>query len=337
MCTQPKWIYKKGFYKENNYRGYAGQFYELGTFSKCGACEQCLNEKANNWVVRNYYEDKATTRKCFITLTYENNPYILVKKDLQDFMKRLRINLDRTTGEKIRMYGAGEYGTLSGRPHMHVILYGWDDPNAKYIDINKRKNLVYQSELIQKSWGLGRTSYQPFDSHEVPYISLYESPKETFKKAYKLTQENGKLLIRKIKDNAKMPKCQRENLYKELEESLKVMEETKAKYMAVKEFNTWSKALGWEEFERQYNNSRSYAFTEYIEDHEFVTPTPWVKKLANMGDVPAAQEMFRREDMIIMSKSEREEAFKNTLELNSKKKAKILEWNDKKTKLEEYV
>jgi hypothetical protein len=335
MCLNPKWIYKKGFYKENNYRGYQGQAYELGTFSKCGVCEQCLAEKANNWVVRNYYEDKAHTRKCFLTLTYEHTPYILVKKDLQDFKKRLRINLDRTTGEKIRIFDAGEYGTLKGRPHFHLIIYGWDDEHAKYIGMNKKKNLLYRNDMIQKTWGLGRTTYQPFDSHQVPYLAMYESPKETFKKAYKLSQENGKILIKKVQDNIRMPKAQRENLYKELNEKLLQIENEKTKYMAIKEFNSWSLALGWQEFEKEYYKQNNYAFMEYIEDKEFCTPTPWVKKLANMGDIAAAQEMFRREQLLQMSKSEEEERIKNSLMITAKKKAKIMDWNDKKTEIEE--
>ncbi len=335
MCLNPKWIYKKGFYKENNYRGYQGQFYELGTFSKCGCCEQCIAEKANNWVVRNYYEDKAHNRKCFITLTYEHSPIILVKKDMQDFIKRLRINLDRTTGEKIKIFTAGEYGTLHGRPHFHLIIYGWDDKNAKYIGINNKKNLIYQSELIQKTWGLGRTSYQEFNSHEVPYIALYESPKEQFKKAYKISEENGRLLIKKTRENRYMPKSQKENLYKALNEALNKIEEEKKKFYTVKEFNTWSQSLGWEEFEKQYNKQNEYTFTEYIENKEFATPSPWVKKLANKGDIQAANEMFRREEEIQQSENEEKERLKNLTKIVMKKKAKIMDWNDKKTKVEE--
>ena len=192
MCLNPKWIYKKGNYKQDNYNGMQGEFYEIGTYSKCGHCEQCINEKCNNWVVRNYYEEKQHERKCFITLTYRDNPYIIVRKDLQDFMKRLRTRLDRTTEEKIRMFGNMEYGEINGRPHGHVIIYGWDDKNAKYLDINAKKNIVYQSSIIQDCWNLGRTSYQEFADNEIPYLTLYETPAEKFSKAYKLTREKVK-------------------------------------------------------------------------------------------------------------------------------------------------
>lgn len=335
MCLNPKWIYKKGHYKQDNYRGFEGDFYEIGTYSKCGSCEECINEKCNNWVIRNYYEEKAHKRKCFITLTYENSSGILIRKDFQDFMKRFRINLDRTTGEKIRMFEAGEYGTLKGRPHAHFIIYGWDDENAKYLSITKKKQILYQSKIIQDSWGLGRTSIQHFNEHEIPYITLYETPQSTFNKAYKLNREK----VKKLKELAYYSiknEAQRRNLLQELYTAEKEMDEEKKQYKLIKEFNSWSLALGWEEFFKEYSKKRNYAWVEYIEGKEFVTPSPWVKKLANMGDIAAAKEMQRREEMIIQSKSTEEERAKNLINVQSQYKKKIIEWNDKKQSLEAF-
>lgn len=334
MCLSPKWIYKKGFYKEDNYRGYQGQAYELGTFSKCGACEQCIAEKANNWVVRNYYEEKRHKEKCFITLTYKENPTIIVKKDLQDFMKRLRIKLDRTTGEKIRMFGNMEYGDLRHRPHAHVIIYGWNDGKAEYLDVNKKRNIIYQSKLIEDTWGLGRTSIQPFNEHEAPYITMYNTAKETYKHDYKLSKEKVREIEQRLKNDRKMPLNQKNNLYEELKKADKQLEKEKSKYLSIREFNTWSQGLGWEEFYDQYCKSEEYNFIEYIEDKQFVTPSPWVKRLANMGDIRAANEMFRREREIEQSASEEEERMKNLLKVYDRRKREILEWKDKKTELE---
>lgn len=309
-----------------------GEFYEIGTYSKCGHCEQCINEKCNNWVIRNYYEEKMHNRKCFITLTYEKNPFIIVRKDLQDFMKRLRIELDRTSGEKIRMYGCMEYGELNNRPHGHVIIYGWEDGKAKYLDINKRKNIVYQSNLIQKVWGLGRTSYQPFYENEIPYLTLYDTPAEKFSKAYKLTREKCKKL-RELSRSATMPENQRKNLLAELAFQEKKFEEEKNQYRLVKEFNTWSIALGWESFYDYYAKQNKYTFKEYIQDKEFVTPSPWVKKLANMGDMPAILEMQKRQEEIEQSANENEEYMKNYLKIIDRRKKEILDWSDKKDKI----
>ena len=150
MCLNPKLIRKKGKYKESNYRGEKGAFYELSTYSKCGSCEQCIAERANNWVIRNYYEEKTTNKKCFITLTYKDNPIFLVRKDLIDFVKRFRFEINKEYYKKYnnvkiglskealeiwkeehkneyiktRIFYSGEYGTVNGRSHFHVIIYG---------------------------------------------------------------------------------------------------------------------------------------------------------------------------------------------------------------------
>lgn len=336
MCLNPKWIYKSGFYKSSNYRGKKGEFYELGTYSKCGCCEQCNAEKANNWVVRNYYEAKSHEKIAFVTLTYKNNPIILLKKDLKDFIKRLRRRLEYHNNEKIRFFAAGEYGTLNNRPHFHIIIYNFNDPEKKFLELNKRKNILYKSDLINEVWGLGRTSYQEFNLHEIPYISLYETPKEKFKRAYKLTMEKAKRLKEIYKSKAfKISKKRRKQLVAGLKEYEDELKAKKAEYIAIKEFNTWSIALGWEKFYDEYAKSSEYTFTEYIEDKEFVTPSPWVKKLANMGDIQAAKEMFKREEECEKSANEDEERTKNLNKILNRRKKELIDWNEQKDEIEE--
>lgn len=353
MCLNPKLIRKKGKYKESNYRGEKGAIYELSTYSKCGSCEQCIAEKANNWVIRNYYEEKATDKKCFITLTYKDNPIFLVRKDMQDFIKRFRFEINKEYYKKYnnikkflakealeiwkkdhenefiktRIFYSGEYGTAHGRSHFHVIIYGWQDDNPKYLDINKKSNIVYQSKLIQKCWGLGRTSYQAFGDHEAPYVALYNTAQQDFKKSYKMTLEKAKQ-IRKAARGIITNDRQRKNLQEELANIEKTLIESKKKYYLIKEFNGWSQALGWAEFEKNYNKSQTYTFEEYIESKTFATPSPWVKKLANMGDIKATEEMFRREAEIQQSATVAEEKAKNFSKLVSKRKKEHLEWHE---------
>ena len=334
MCLNPKWIYKKGKYQENNYHGMKGEPYEIGTYSKCGHCQVCINEKCNNWVIRNIYEAKQHEKICFITLTYAENPYILVRKDLTDFIKRLRIKLDRTTGEKLRIYGCGEYGTINNRPHYHLLIYGWTDKNATYVNINKKHKIIYKSKLIEDTWGLGITSYQEFSSHEIPYISIYETPQEEFARAYKLTREKIKQLEGIYRNNRRIGAKRRKMLLDGLEAYRKEFDEKKTKYKLVREFNCWSIGLGWERFYEEYAQAEHYTFTEYIENKQFVTPSPWVKRLANMGDIPAIEEMKKREAEIKQSASEEEERLKNVIRVNRQRKKEILEWTQEKTMLE---
>ena len=330
MCCNPKWIYKEGRYKENNYRGGAGESYALGTYSKCGSCAICLAEKSNNWVIRNYYEEKRHKKKCFITLTYAENSCILVRKDLQDFIKRLRTYIERKgSKEKFRYFYCGEYGERNGRPHYHLIIYGWEDNEAKYLGWSGKKQICYRSSIIEECWGLGRTSYQSFSTKEAPYIALYNTPQETFKHAYKMTRKKAKKLENYARNNLHMPKHQRNNLLAELKQIKSELDEEEAKYKLIKEFNGWSLALGWEEFENEYINEKAHTWQVYIEDKEFVVPSPWVKKLANMGDIEAAQEMYRREELIQQSATEEEEALKSlTKHIEKETKEKLIKAND---------
>lgn len=353
MCYNPKWIYKKGNYKESNYRGEKGSFYELGTYSKCGSCAQCQAEKNNNWVIRNAYESKAHDKKCFITLTYAENPIFLVRKDLQDFMKRFRFEINKEYYKKynnvkkglskealkiwkedhkneftkVRIFYAGEYGTVKGRSHFHVIIYGWEDEHPRYLDINKKTNILYQSDIIHKCWGLGRTSYQAFGDHEAPYVALYNTPQEAFKSAYKMTMDKAKAIEKKA-NNLIRNKKQRENLLIELKSIKEELAKSREKYYLIKEFNGWSQALGWNEFEKEYNQKSFYNFEEYIEDKCYATPSSWIKKLANQGDYQAALEMFRREEEIIQSANEEEERQKNLNRTQEKRKKELLEWHE---------
>ena len=335
MCLNPKWIYKSGRRTEASFRGEAGSLYEIGTYSKCGYCEQCINSRCNDWVVRNYYESMAHKRKCFITLTYEDSSFILVRKDFQDWLKRFRTELDRSSGEKVRFFHAGEYGTARGRPHGHFIVYGWDDEKAKYLTINKKKEIVYQSKIIQKTWGLGRTSYQPFADNEIPYVTLYDTPQGTFNKAYKLTQAKAKKIketaITSIKNEA-----QRKNLFNELNEALDEMEAEKAKFRAIREYNSWSQALGWEEWYKVYTSNKNYAWKEYIGGCEYPTPTGWVKKAANLGHIDAAEEMYRREELHPVPNTTLTEILLNNSRAQEGKAKKIIEWHDKKRGLDEF-
>lgn len=334
MCLYPKWIYKRGNLKEDNYRGQKkGDFYELGTYAKCGACPICQNEKSNNWVVRNYYEAKSHEKKCFITLTYKKNPIVIVRKDIQDFMKRLRREITDKQGYKIRMFECMEYGEKNNRPHGHVIIYGWEDKNCEYLDINKKGNIIYKSNIIEKIWGLGRTSYQKFNENEIPYISLYNTPKEEFKRAYKMNMKMIKYMeeyCKKMRD--KMDDAQYKNLAELIKETRKELENEKKKYVLIKEFNSWSIALGWEKFKEQY--SEKYVFEEYIQDKTFVTPTPWVKKLAKMGSENAIKEMYRREELIKTEPNEAAEKTRNILIQERRKKQDMQKWHDTKKTIE---
>ena len=321
MCLNPIRILNEGKRKETTYIGKKGEKYTIACYTKCGNCSQCIAEKANNWVIRNKYEEKAHTKKCFITLTYSDSPYFLIKKHLQDFLKRFRKGIK----EQIRYFACGEYGVLHNRPHLHIILYGWEDPNAKWIGTSKKGNPIFKSEYVDYKWGFGKTTYQVFNEKESAYIALYNTARETEKRDYIISTQKAKELIKELKQK-EQTKIHRFLMIRELQKELKKKEVKKSGFIKIKEFNTWSKALGWQEFEKEYKKQKNYDFKEYIQDKEFLTPSPWIKKLANKGDSNAIQEMLRRTAELTAELTSEELARKNRNRKLSRKKNEIIKF-----------
>lgn len=123
MCVNPRTILVKDY---------------TGTHSiqvPCGKCHECLKTKQNDYMVRIYEEMIQVSKCCFVTLTYapENVPYIIRdgekyltvwKDDVKAWIKRLRTNYERATGEKgIRYFLCSEYGPKTHRPHYHAIFF----------------------------------------------------------------------------------------------------------------------------------------------------------------------------------------------------------------------
>ena len=115
----------------------------LPTYIKvpCGKCYECVKQKTNQMVARMYLEQKKHSDfGFFVTLTYDDAhlPFALCddgsllptlnKKDVQDFLKRLRINLTRKGVDisDFKYFYIGEYGmtnTDNKRPHYHMCVF----------------------------------------------------------------------------------------------------------------------------------------------------------------------------------------------------------------------
>lgn len=133
----------------------------------CGKCLACRIAHRDEWSMRAVHELHTTEGQSglFVTLTYDNEHLpeyqTLVKKDLQDFMKRLR---DRLDYRKIKYLAAGEYGDRNHRPHYHVLLY-----NVTYDDI----------PAVKSSWKwcdwdvLGDSAFGDITPESAAYVSGY--------------------------------------------------------------------------------------------------------------------------------------------------------------------
>lgn len=142
----------------------------------CGKCIGCRLDYSRQWADRCMLETQYHSANSFITLTYNDshlppcNPIFdietgeqigygdihpLVKKDFQDFMKRLRKKIATEYGNdvKIRYYACGEYGSKSKRPHFHAIIFGFDFSDDRILHkTNFRGDKYYVSEFLDSCW-----------------------------------------------------------------------------------------------------------------------------------------------------------------------------------------
>merc|ERR1711906_76548 len=118
------------------------------------------------------HESSLYTNNIFITLTYdaEHLPEYgtLVKKDFQDFMKRLRKKYNK---KKIRYYQCGEYGEKFGRPHYHAIIFNHTFPDMEKVP-GKHKDL-YTPEILKKIWKKGHVSIGTVNFETAAYVANY--------------------------------------------------------------------------------------------------------------------------------------------------------------------
>lgn len=125
----------------------------------CGQCAECLAQRRAQWTFRLQQEAKQSRYPIFLTLTYEEEKLPLgnniIKKDVQDFMKRLRKN---NPNRKLRYYAIGEYGGKFDRPHYHLILWGVP-PKAQ--------------ERISKVWKNGIVKIGTVTQASIHYVTGY--------------------------------------------------------------------------------------------------------------------------------------------------------------------
>lgn len=135
------------------------------------------------WSLRLIYELSTTSDASFLTLTYNDVNYpedgSLNKKDLQNFWKRLRINLQREYHEfapKIRYYACGEYGSKTQRAHYHAIVFGLDNYNDKHREITAKSWQKCDEWFFDKSRGR-QSAMQEVSPDDINYVTGYVQKK----------------------------------------------------------------------------------------------------------------------------------------------------------------
>ncbi len=140
----------------------------------CRKCIECMQTRANEWALRGHFELKQHNENCFITLTYDdkNNPVKLVKKDMQDFIKRLR---KKIAPKKIKYFSCGEYGDKKLRPHYHIIIFGYDFNDKEYLRKSQSDLPIYESKALNKLWTKGIAIIQDANVNTIRYSAKYST------------------------------------------------------------------------------------------------------------------------------------------------------------------
>jgi len=171
----------------NPSRGYK----DLPVTIPCGQCIGCRLERSRQWAIRITHEAQLHKENSFITLTYapehlpEDNS--LHVQDFQLFMKRFRKKIKKP----VRFFHCGEYGERNGRPHYHACIFGYDFPD-KVLSPNDRRpqqlkdlNPLYESPLLDATWGLGISTIGTLTFDSAAYVARYITKKITGEMAEK--------------------------------------------------------------------------------------------------------------------------------------------------------
>lgn len=167
-CLSPITLFRKDFRQIGDYRS---------DVVPCGRCVGCLRRRQSTWTFRLMKEYERAYNAAFITLTYnddnlpfsENGYMTLVPKHLQDFVKRLRIHIDRNIlkhgKNQIKYYGIGEYGERFFRPHYHLIVF----------NVPRRDPPIPQDvhDYISSSWSFGHVHTGDLTIASVKYVTGY--------------------------------------------------------------------------------------------------------------------------------------------------------------------
>lgn len=98
----------------------------------CKQCLPCRINRQSGLSLMALFEDRLSCSAHFVTLTYADNPEVIVYSDFQKFLKRLRKwNSSEGNIAPIRYLGCGEYGSKSGRPHFHALIFNGLSPSQE--------------------------------------------------------------------------------------------------------------------------------------------------------------------------------------------------------------
>ena len=157
----------------------------------CRSCNECVETRLNDWVVRALAESAVAGYTYALTLTYADLPtgekpvgaIVFDYRDVKLFLKRLRSSYERHYGDvnEIRYLACGEQGSKgTQRVHWHVILFSEKDirPAIKWADFQTRSpvapsQVVTDSNYLVDVWPNGHIHLQKPDAKGIRYALKY--------------------------------------------------------------------------------------------------------------------------------------------------------------------
>ena len=157
-----------------SYQDFKNKYGDSLLMLPCGSCDACILARRKLWSIRCYAESLYHKQNCFVTLTYDDEhcPESLNKTHFQKFIKSLR-----NSGYCVRYYGCGEYGGITGRPHYHIILFGYFPGDAKYYSKSKSGFPQYNSAFLTCLWNRGLVMVSEFSPEVAGYVAGYVQKK----------------------------------------------------------------------------------------------------------------------------------------------------------------
>lgn len=159
----------------------------------CGKCIQCRLQRSREWANRCMLELKTCENAYFLTLTYSDEhlkfaPYVdpgtgetstrpvLVPKDLQKFLKRLRFWCSSRSSFPVRFYACGEYGESTQRPHYHLIVFNLPqvfEAGNHLFDYSAADTPLWTCDALTKLWPYGLAVYGQVTWNTCAYVARY--------------------------------------------------------------------------------------------------------------------------------------------------------------------
>lgn len=152
----------------------------------CGYCYACKLNKSAEWATRCILESYKYSHNWFITLTYDNDHLppdgTLAPEDMTRLIHTIREYYRIKKGiKRISYLYCGEYGTNTGRPHYHLLLFGapfdLDQFYDTFVDTNYKTH--WKSKELDKWWGKGMCDICVLEWSNAAYVARY-----TMKKAF---------------------------------------------------------------------------------------------------------------------------------------------------------